>query len=125
MTDQDKNLFFTLCVVRVANLSGAKPRPVTMGGYRNFVRQYAQEFGDPTLGEEDEHILLDPMLILWKKGCLELKKDGQPYSNATGIQWLVGRGSWTMLLTPEGRALRADVEERAKALKKNAIGFHA
>ncbi|OLB35565.1 MAG: hypothetical protein AUH11_14285 [Acidobacteria bacterium 13_2_20CM_57_17] len=126
-----RRFFYTLAALRIGNLSGDQPHPVTMGGYRNFVRQYAQEFGDPTLGEADNHLLTDPMVLLWNQGCMELKK----YDLARNLWWdfadlqdvrlLVGSGDWTIKLTPEGRALLAKLEDQDKLMnKKNAIGFH-
>ena len=124
--------FYTLAALRIGNLSGDRAHPVTMGGYRNFVRQYGQEFGDPTLGEADDHVLTDAMVLLWNKGCMELKK----YEPATNLWWdfaefqhdvrrLVGSGDWTIRLTPEGRALLTKLEDQAKLMnKKSAVGFH-
>jgi len=127
-----RRFFYTLAALRIGNLSGDRAHPVTMGGYRSFVRQYAQEFGESTLGEADDHLLTDPMVLLWNQGCLELKK----YEPATNFWWdfaefqhdvrrLVGSGDWTIKLTPEGRALLARLEDQAKLMnKKNAIEFH-
>jgi hypothetical protein len=126
----DKTLFFTLSVLRVANLSGSQAHSVTLGGYRSFVRQYAQDFGDPTLGEADDHILTDPMELLWKQGCLKLKKydpvrnEWWDFAELQDIRRLVGKSDWTMRLTAEGRALLAKMEEQIP-VKQNAIGFHA
>ena len=96
-----------------------------MGGYRNFVRQYAQQFGEPALGEADDHLLTDQMVLLWNQGCMELKK----YDPAKNEWWdfaqfqqdvrrLVGRGDWTIRLTPEGRARLAKLEDQAKLMRK-------
>jgi hypothetical protein len=127
-----QRFFYTLAALRIGNLSGDRPHPVTMGGYRNFVRQYAQEFGEPALGEADDHLLTDQMVLLRNQGCMELKK----YDPARNEWWdfaefqhdirrLVGRGDWTMRLTPEGRAKLAILEDQAKLMnKKNDIGFH-
>lgn len=117
-------------MLRVANLSGSQPHPVTLGSYRSFVRQYAQEFSDPTLGEADDHILTDPMELLWKQGYLELKKydpvknEWWDFAELQDIRRLVGKSDWTMKLTAEGRALLAKMEEQIP-VKQNAIGFHA
>jgi hypothetical protein len=123
--------FFTLAALRIGNLSGDQPHPVTLGGYRNFVRQYAQEFADPTLGEVADHLLTDPIVLLWKQGCMELRKYDPTkngwwdFAELRDINLLVGRGDWTMKLTAEGRVLHAKMEEQAKLMiKKNAIGFH-
>ncbi len=127
-----RDQFYRLAALRIGNLSGGQAHPVTMGGYRNFVRQYAQEFGDPTLGEADDHLLTDPMVLLWNQGCIELKK----YDPARNVWWdfaefqhdvrrLVGSGDWTIKLTPEGRSVLAKLEDQAELMKKkNAIGFH-
>jgi hypothetical protein len=116
--------FYTLAALRIGNLSGDRAHPVTMGGYRNFVRQYAQEFGEPALGEADDHVLLDPMVLLWKDGRMELKK----YEPARNLWWdfselgdvrlLVGAGDWTIRLTPEGRAMLATLQEQAKLMNE-------
>jgi hypothetical protein len=102
-----------------------------MAGYRNFVRQHAQEFGDATLGEADDHVLTDPMVLLWKQGCMELNKydptknEWWKFAELQDIRLLVGRGDWTIKLTPEGRALLAKLEDQAKLVnKRNAVGFH-
>jgi Mrr N-terminal domain len=123
--------FFTLAALRIGNLSGAQPHPVTMGGYRNFVRQYAQDFGDPTLGEADDHVLTDPMVVLWKQGCMELKKydlsknEWWDFAKLQEIRLLVGTGGWTIKLTAEGRAELAKMEEQAKLMSKdNTVRFH-
>ncbi len=120
-----QRFFYTLAALRIGNLSGDQPHPVTMGGYRNFVRQYAQEFGKPALGEADDHLLTDQMVLLWSQGCMELKK----YDPAKNEWWdfaefqhdvrrLVGRGDWTIRLTPEGRARLAKLEDQAKLMRK-------
>jgi hypothetical protein len=116
--------FYTLAALRIGNLSGDRPHPVTVGGYRNFVRQYAREFGESALGEADDHVLLDPMVLMWKDGRMELKK----YEPARNLWWdfselgdvrlPVGTSDWTMRLTPEGRALLATLEEQAKLMNK-------
>jgi hypothetical protein len=122
---RSQRFFYTLAALRIGNLSGDQPHPVTMGGYRNFVRQYAQEFSDPKLGEADDHLLTDQMVLLWNQGCMELKK----YDPARNEWWdfaefqhdvrrLVGRGDWTMRLTPEGRAKLAILEDQAKLMRK-------
>jgi hypothetical protein len=122
-----QRFFYTLAALRIGNLSGDRPHPVTMGGYRNFVRQYAQEFGEPALGEADDHLLTDPMVLLWNQGCMELKK----YDPARNEWWdfaefqhdvrrLVGRADWTMKLTPEGRAKLAILEDQAKLMNKKS-----
>ena len=122
---KSQRFFYTLAALRIGNLSGDQPHPVTMGGYRNFVRQYAQEFGEPALGEADDHLLTDPMVLLWNQGCMELKK----YDPARNEWWdfadfqhdvrrLVGRADWTMRLTPEGRAKLAILEDQAKLMNK-------
>jgi hypothetical protein len=123
--------FYTLAALRIGNLSGDRAHPVTMGGYRNFVRQHAQEFGDATLGEADDHVLTDPMVLLWKQGCMELNKydptknEWWKFAELQDIRLLVGRGDWTIKLTPEGRALLAKLEDQAKLVnKRNAVGFH-
>jgi len=129
---KSQRFFYTLAALRIGNLSGGQPHPVTMGGYRNFVRQYAQELGEPALGEADDHLLSDQMVLLWNQGCMELKK----YDPARNEWWdfaelqhdvrrLVGRGDWTMRLTPEGRAKLALLEDQTKLMsKKNDFGFH-
>ena len=129
---KSQRFFYTLAALRIGNLSGDQPHPVTMGSYRNFVRQYAQELGEPALGEADDHLLTDPMVLLWNQGCMELKK----YDPARNEWWdfaefqhdvrrLVGRSDWTMRLTPEGRAKLAILEDQAKLMsKKNDLGFH-
>jgi hypothetical protein len=125
----DKTSFFALSVLRVASLSGTQAHPVTLGGYRMFVRQYAQEFGDPSLGEVDDHILTDPMELLWKQGYLELKKydpienEWWDFAELQDIRRLVGKSDWTMKLTAEGRALLAQMEEQQTPVKQNAIGY--
>jgi len=122
--DRGRQFFYTLAALRIGNLSGDRPHPVTVGGYRNFVRQWAHEFGDPALGEADDHVLLDPMVLLWKDGRMELKK----YDSTKNLWWdfaelgdvrrLVGSGDWTIRLTPEGRAMLATLEEKAKLMNK-------
>src|SRR5437879_4202380 len=126
LTDaSSQRFFYTLAALRIGNLSGDRPHPVTMGGYRNFVRQYAQQFGEPALGEADDHLLTDQMVLLWNQGCMELKK----YDPAKNEWWdfaqfqqdvrrLVGRGDWTIRLTPEGRARLAKLEDQAKLMRK-------
>jgi hypothetical protein len=118
-------VFFTLAALRIGNLSGPQFHPVTMGGYRNFVRQYAQEFGDPVLGEVDDHLLTDPIVMLWRDGSMELKKY-DPVKNEwwdfselqREVRRLVGRGDWHMRLTEKGRALLVQVEETMKKKKR-------
>jgi hypothetical protein len=69
------NLFYTLSALRVANLSSdSQPFSTTSGNYRNFVRQYAQEFGDRSLGEMPDPVIFGPVELLWKRSCLVLKK---------------------------------------------------
>ena len=73
-------------------------------------------------GEADDHVLTDPMVLLWKQGCMELRK----YEPARNLWWdfaelqdvrlLVGSGDWTIKLTPEGRALLAKLEDQAKLM---------
>ncbi len=125
LLDRSVRLFFyTLAALRIGNLSGDRPHPITVGGYRNFVRQYAREFEEPAVGEADDHVLLDPMVLMWKDGRMELKK----YEPARNLWWdfselgdvrlLVGAGDWTMRLTPEGRAMLATLEQKAKLMNK-------
>lgn len=121
--------FYRLAALRIGNLPGGRPRPVTMGGYRNFVRHFARGFGNPALGEADDETLIDPMVLLWKEGCMELKK----YDPAKNAWWdfselqdaraLVGRGEWTIKLTPEGRALLVKMEDDAKLMNNRTADF--
>lgn len=119
-----QRIFYTLSALRIGNLSGDRPHPVTLGAYRNFVRQWAREFGDPALGEAQDYIFLDPMVLLWKDGRMELKKYDLTrnlwwdFSELRDLRSLVGTGDWTMKLTPEGRALLATLEEQAVLMNK-------
>jgi hypothetical protein len=122
--NRDPQFFYMLAALRVGNLSGDQPHAVSMGGYRNFVRQYARDFGEPALGEADDHILLDPMVLLWKSGRMDLRKYDSArnkwwdFSELGHVRLLVGSGDWTMRLTPEGRAMLATLEEQAKLTNK-------
>lgn len=124
----DPQFFYDLAALRIGNLSGDQPHPVTMGGYRNFVRQYARDFGEPALGEADDHILLDSMVLLWKGGRMDVRKydaarnQWWDFSELRDVRQLVGSGDWTMKLTPEGRALLATLEEQAKLMNKRRGG---
>jgi len=119
-----RQFFYMLVALRIGHLSGGQPHPVTVGGYRNFVRQWAHEFGEPALAEADNHVLLDPMVLLWKDGYMELKKYEptgnlwRDFSELGDVRQLVGSGDWTMRLTPEGRAMLATLEEQAKMINK-------
>jgi hypothetical protein len=122
--DRGRQFFYTFAALRIGNLSGDRPHPVTVGNYRNFARQWAHEFGDPALGEADDHVLLDPMVLLWKDGRMELKKYDPTrnlwwdFSELRDVRRLVGSGDWTMKLTPEGRAMLATLEEESKLMNK-------
>ncbi len=130
----NQNFFFTLTALRIANLaSGSQPHATTLGDYRNFVRQYAQEFSDQSLGEVSDEVLLGPIVLLWKRSCLELKKFDPHGSlwwdfSEIGDIWKFVTGSgFTMKLTPEGRELLSEMEAQlaaSRAVKHNAIGFH-
>lgn len=131
----NQNFFFTLAALRVANrASGSQPIATTLGDYRNFVRQYAQEVGDQSLGEVSDEVLLGSIVLLWKRSCLELKKfDPHRFVwwdfSEIGNAWKFVNGSgFSMKLTPEGRELLAEIEAQLAArrlVKHNAIGFYA
>lgn len=130
-----QNFFYTLAALRVANLaSDSQPHATTLGTYRNFVRQYAQEVGDQSLGEASDEILLGPLVLLWKRSCLQLKKfDPQQrlwwdYQEIRDIWKFVNGGGFTMKLTPEGREMLSEMEAQLSPplqTKSNTIGFHA
>jgi hypothetical protein len=129
-----QNFFYTLAALRVANLASGSQHATTLGTYRNFVRQYAQQLGDPALGEASDEIMLGALVLLRKRSCLELKKFEPKtwlwwdYSEIGDIWKFVTGSGFTMKLTPEGRDLLSEMEAQLappQPFKQNAIGFHA
>jgi hypothetical protein len=129
-----QNFFYTLAALRVANLaSSSQPRATTLGTYRNFVRQYAQQLGDPSLGEASDEVVLGALVLLHKRSCLELRKFEPEtwlwwdYSEIGDIWKFVNGSGFTMKLTPEGLELLSEMEAQLAPphpVKQNAIGFH-
>jgi hypothetical protein len=127
-----QNFFYTLAPLRVANLSsGSQGHPTSLGDFRNFVRQYARQFGDPALGEAASEVLLDAIVLLHERGCLELKKFTPPnlWWDISEIRdiWKFVNGGFTMKLTPKGRELLSEMEAQLipPLPGRNPIGFHA
>ena len=127
-----ENWFYRFCALRIArNLAGHETGAAT---YRNLVRQYAQEFGDQTLGEKSDEVVFGPMVLLWKESCLELKKlslrtlEVQDFS-AFGDDWdglwkfLSGNG-FRMKLKPKGQEMLNEMEAGILASRPvERIGF--
>ncbi len=119
--------FYRLAALRVGNL--LRGHALKMGDYRNFVRQFAQEFDDPSLGEADDNALTEPIVLLWKEGCLRLKKydpmkkEWWNFAELQDISALVGRSDWSMDLTEEGRAALEKMEGHAKLMNKKKADF--
>jgi hypothetical protein len=129
-----ENFFYRLCALRVAKLING--RETNLGTYRNLVRQYAREFGNPALGEALDDVVFGPMFVLWEERYLELAKmnlqtltdqDFSAFSNNWNGMWkfLNGNG-FKMKLRPKGRELINEMEaamEPTKPLEHKTIGF--
>lgn len=118
-----ENFFYRLSALRIAKLLSG--RETNQGAYRNLVRQYAREFGDPALGEADDNVMFSSMFVLWDEKCLELWKmnlqtltdqDFSAYTNNWNGMWkfLNGNG-FKMRLLPKGLESLNEMEAKMEA----------
>jgi hypothetical protein len=124
--------FFKLCALRIANLT---PGSRSFGTYRTLVRQYAEEFGIRTEIEVADDLMIDALVLLWKKSCVNLDKWSDEsgwtkFSENTDVRTFVGCRDFRVTLTPEGRELLSQMESQITAAepqptKSREIGFHA
>lgn len=132
----EKNFFYELCALRIAKL--VHGREIVQGGYGNYVRQYAKEWGDPALGEASDMDIFGPIDVLWRAGCLELWKlslrtllnvDFSKFPRTWDGLWeFLGQNGFHVKLTPEGLRRLNEMEAAIvvpKPEEHKTIGFHA
>lgn len=129
-----ENFFYRLCALRIAKVLDG--REATYGTYRQFVRQHASDFGDPSLGEKSDETIFGALAVLWKESCLELTKlslqdfglhDFSEFGNSwNGIWKLIGQNGFRIKLKPEGQEMLNEMEAAIVAppsITRRTIGF--
>jgi hypothetical protein len=129
-----ENWFYRLCALRIAR--GLNGSETTQGAYRSLVRQYAQELGDPALGEKPDEVVFGPIVLLWEESCLELTKfslrtsQNHDFSefgpNWNGLWKFLSVNGFRMKLKPKGREMLNEMEAEIAAsrpVEHKKIGF--
>lgn len=127
-----QNFFFTFVALRIAKFysDGAQHRAIRLSTYRSFVRQFAQEFGDQTLGEVSDAVMIGPVELRWKRSCLDLKTydlQASLWRDLSDMGEFLER-EFSIKLTSEGRELHSEMEDEfaaSRTIKQESIGFHA
>lgn len=130
-----QNLLFTLFALRVASrATTSQPHYTNASTYRTQAREFVTQEGEPTFGDMPDDVLFGPIELLWKQGCLELKKyfpeknEWWDYEEVGDLHKFLGNTGFGMKLTAQGQQVLSDISAAladATPPKHDAIGFHA